>query len=63
MHASSASFKSQFKQADKSGACMALVLGEDELANEQVTIKYLREDKPQQSVAITELVNELGKKE
>ena len=37
------SFKSQIKRADKSGAAMALILGEDEVNNETVTIKYLRE--------------------
>lgn len=41
------SFKSQFKRADKSGALLALILGEDEVRNGQVTIKWLREDRPQ----------------
>lgn len=36
------SFKSQFKRADRSGALLALVLGEDEIRNAQVTIKFLR---------------------
>jgi len=36
------SFKSQFKRADRSGALLALVLGEDEIRNNQVTIKFLR---------------------
>ncbi|KTD11146.1 histidyl-tRNA synthetase [Legionella gratiana] len=36
------SFKSQFKKADKSGARLALILGEDELAKEQIGIKDLR---------------------
>ncbi|WP_454782385.1 histidine--tRNA ligase [Legionella sp. WA2022007384] len=36
------SFKSQFKKADKSGARLALVLGEDELATKQISIKDLR---------------------
>jgi histidyl-tRNA synthetase len=35
-------FKSQFKKADKSGARFALILGDDELANNQVSIKDLR---------------------
>lgn len=38
------SFKSQFKKADKSGARLALILGDDELANQQVSIKDLRND-------------------
>ena len=41
------SFKSQFKKADKSGARMVLVLGDDEVLNSVVAVKYLREDKPQ----------------
>ncbi|MCP3679555.1 MAG: histidine--tRNA ligase [Gammaproteobacteria bacterium] len=49
------SFKSQFKRADKSGAKFAIVLAEAELAQQQVTIKYLRLDKPQQSVPLSQL--------
>lgn len=36
------SFKSQFKKADKSGARLALILGDDEVANQQISIKDLR---------------------
>ena len=36
------SFKSQFKKADKSGARIAVILGEDELLNQMVTVKDLR---------------------
>jgi len=36
------SFKAQFKRADRSGADLALVLGEDELLNSAVTVKHLR---------------------
>jgi histidyl-tRNA synthetase len=36
------SFKAQFKRADRSGALLALVLGEDEIRNEQITVKFLR---------------------
>jgi histidyl-tRNA synthetase len=36
------SFKAQFKRADRSGALLALVLGEDEIRNNQVAIKFLR---------------------
>lgn len=46
------SFKSQMKRADKSQAAIALILGDDELDNNVVTVKYLRaeqgQDKPQQ---------------
>ncbi len=53
-------FKSQFKRADKSGAKIALVLGDDELAQHAVTVKWLRENKPQQMVAVTELADFLA---
>jgi histidyl-tRNA synthetase len=43
-------FKSQFKRADKSGARLAFILGDDEVATETVSVKYLREEKPQISV-------------
>lgn len=36
------SFKSQFKKADKSGADFALILGDDEVARGEVSVKYLR---------------------
>ncbi|WP_222836618.1 histidine--tRNA ligase [Legionella sainthelensi] len=36
------SFKSQFKKADKSGALLALILGDDEMIQEQIGIKNLR---------------------
>jgi histidyl-tRNA synthetase len=58
-HCGGGSFKSQFKRADKSGAKIAIVLGEDELAQQQVTLKYLREEKPQMLVAQSELADYL----
>jgi len=36
------SFKAQFKRADRSGALLALVLGEDEIRDGKVAIKFLR---------------------
>ncbi|WP_416338556.1 histidine--tRNA ligase [Legionella steelei] len=44
------SFKSQFKKADKSDARLALILGEDELANQQISIKDLRNEAEQITV-------------
>jgi histidyl-tRNA synthetase len=44
------SFKSQFKRADKSGAVLALILGDDELRAGQLGIKPLRADSDQQTV-------------
>lgn len=56
------SLKSQFKKADKSGAVIALVLGEDELDTNEITLKYLREDIPQERVAVADLIPYLQKK-
>ncbi len=49
-HCGGGNFKKQMKRADKSGAQVAIVIGENELANGQVAVKYLREDKEQQLV-------------
>ena len=50
------SFKSQFKKADKSGARFALVLGQDEVEKGTVSIKWLREEREQQSLGQSEVV-------
>jgi histidyl-tRNA synthetase len=44
------SFKSQFKKADKSGARLALILGEEELAHQKISIKDLRKETEQVTV-------------
>jgi histidyl-tRNA synthetase len=50
------SFKSQFKKADKSGAQLALIIGEQEASAQTVNIKWLRDEtREQQSVAMAEL--------
>ncbi|WP_372861165.1 histidine--tRNA ligase [Spongiibacter sp.] len=54
------SFKSQFKKADKSGAALAVVLGEDELAAGEVTVKPLRGDAQQQQLALTALADHIN---
>ncbi|MCG6658551.1 histidine--tRNA ligase [Halomonas campisalis] len=48
LHCGGGSFKSRIKKADRSGARLALLLGEDELAQGQVTLKFLREERDQQ---------------
>ncbi|MDP2904052.1 MAG: histidine--tRNA ligase [Methylovulum sp.] len=42
------SFKSQFKKADKSGADLAIILGDDEVSRGEVGIKPLRDEQGQQ---------------
>jgi len=55
-HCGGGSIKSQMKKADKSGAKIALILAEDELQNEQLTVKYLREKKQQITVSFDGLM-------
>lgn len=50
MNCGGGSFKSQMKKADRSGAEIALILGEDEAQSGEVTVKYLRADEPQQTI-------------
>ncbi len=50
------SFKSQMKKADKSEAGIALLLGEDEVLNNKITIKFLREQKEQQTIPQGEII-------
>ena len=53
------SFKSQMKKADKSGAALALILGDDEAANKTVGVKLLRQDKAQETVGQEQLADYL----
>ncbi len=57
LHAGGGSFKSQMKKADKSGAELALIWGEDEVASGSVSVKPLRNAtaQGQQSVPLAEL--------
>ncbi len=56
-HCGGGNFKKQMKRADQSGASIALIIGQDEMALQQVTVKYLREKKPQETVLIKELTH------
>ncbi len=47
MNCGAGNFKKQFKRADKSGAKIALVIGEQEVQDGTVGVKYLREHKEQ----------------
>lgn len=52
----SASFKSQMKKADASGAAYAVIIGPDELAINEAQIKDLRNSGEQQSVALDKVL-------
>ena len=60
MNAGAGSFKSQFKKADKSGALFALILGEDELAQQVVGLKPLRDNGEQQHISWAALSEQLA---
>ncbi len=53
-HAGSGGFKSQFKRADRSGARLALVFGDDEAAADVVQIKPLADNSAQERVALAQ---------
>lgn len=55
----SGGFKPKFRRADASGARLALILGEDEVKNGTISVKYLREALPQESVTFEELMRRL----
>jgi histidyl-tRNA synthetase len=55
-----AGFKAQLRRADKSGARYALIVGESELAAGQVSVKSLRDDRPQALLSVEECAAWLG---
>ena len=50
-HCGGGSFKAQMKKADASGAVIAVILGEDEAANGEASVKHLRQEREQLRVA------------
>lgn len=52
----SGNFKSQFKKADKSGAEYAIIIGDDEAARGEVSIKPLRTDSEQKTMTQNEVI-------
>ena len=56
LHCSGGNFKKQFKRADKSGATLALVLGESEVQNNQVVVKHLLGAEEQQTIDVDNLI-------
>lgn len=55
LHCGGGAFKAQFRRADRSGAAVALVLGDEEVERGTVSVKFLREERPQATVARGEL--------
>jgi histidyl-tRNA synthetase len=53
------SFKSQMKKADASGARYAVILGDSEVQEKKVTLKPLRENGEQQTLALEEAIEHI----
>ena len=60
VHAGAGSFKSQMRKADKSGAQIALILGETEIEAGTVAVKFLREEKAQAEIMQADIVTQLA---
>jgi len=60
-HCGGGSFKSQLKRADRSGAGHAVILGDDEVAQQLATLKPLREESGQRQVPFADLAAELAR--
>ena len=62
VHCGAASLKSQMKKADRSGATAAIIIGADELAANEVTLRLMRGDNAgmQQRLAVSALEAELS---
>jgi histidyl-tRNA synthetase len=61
MHCGGGGFKSQMKKADASRARFALIVGDDEAAAQQVTLKPLREASEQVRVTVAQAIEFLKK--
>ncbi|MBD3586696.1 histidine--tRNA ligase [Salinimonas sp. HHU 13199] len=59
-HCGGGNMKKQLKRADKTGAQLALILGSDEALNNQVTIKPLRGQQEQVTIALADLPGTLA---
>ena len=62
MHCGGGNFKKQFKKADRVGARVAVVLGDEEIAKNQVTLKDMTDkDAQQMTVALNESIELIGR--
>jgi len=62
LHCGGGSFKSQFKRADRSGAEMALILGDDEVSRNEIGFKPLRSNEEQQVWSQQEVAERVAQK-
>ncbi len=61
MNLGGGNFKAQFRRADRSGACLALILGDAELERGVAALKPLRREAGQSECALAELPGRVGK--
>ena len=54
-HCGGGNMKKQLKRADKSGAQVALILGDNEITEQKVMVKYLRGQQEQQNLAFEQI--------
>jgi histidyl-tRNA synthetase len=54
-HCGGGNMKKQLKRADKSGAQIALILGDNEISEQNVMVKYLRGQQEQQNLAFEQI--------
>ena len=59
MNLESTSASSQFKKADKSGAEIALIMGEEELKANTISFKELRTNSPQETLSLESAIDRL----
>ena len=57
MNVGKSSFKSQMKKADKSGAQFAIIIGDNEVNNDSVQIKLLRQELSQEEINKKDIVH------
>ncbi len=59
VNAGGGQLKNQLKRADASGADWALIIGEDEVADNEITLKWLRTAAPQERLTLAALIARL----
>ncbi len=59
-HAGGGKLKNQMKRADQCGARFAVVIGDDEVTRGRPTLKHLRDDRPQESLDASGLIERLA---
>ena len=60
LHTGGGKAASQLRRADECGARWALIVGEREVAERRIAVKWLRERRPQALMRVEELAAELG---